>query len=115
MISRSTERDFLDSDEYAVNARLILAHAGPFVAGPSRWRSHIGFGLRRIDFDAPNRSVDPTRTRRDTERRFEVGTSVTLSRNWRAGIRASYSDVDSNLPNFERDNLAVSLSATRRF
>jgi len=115
LISRDTRRAFLDSGEYGVTARLALRHASPFGFGPQRWFSHLLVGLRRIDFDAPNPAVDPARTRRDDEIRFGAGTSADLSRHWRAGLRLSYSDVDSNLPNFTRDNLAVSLSATRRF
>ena len=66
-------------------------------------------------YSSPDPTVDPNVKRGDHEYSLGVGSTLDINRDWSVSLEGSASNVTSNIRNFVRDNLSMSLSATRRF
>jgi tetratricopeptide (TPR) repeat protein len=122
VIDRHAKREFHDSVEVGALARVDLTYSSPLNFGAERalpfgrnWRAYASVIYRNLDFDTPNPRTDPSKARNDDEWRVSLGNAMPITRRWRVNLEASYSEVGSNIANFERNNLSVALSATRRF
>jgi len=99
------------------DARVSLSHYydAPFGLTPWPWYATIGGTYIVRDYDAPDIVVDPTRTREDDEFRVWFTNNFQVTRDWSIWLQIKYVEVDSNLPNFDRDNLSTSLAVRHRF
>jgi hypothetical protein len=69
-------------------------------------------GFSITDYDQANKQMEWDVARRDIE--WRVGASLDMKIDPRFGVRTTvqYANIDSNLPNFEMDNLSVSIGPT---
>jgi hypothetical protein len=72
-----------------------------------------GFSL--TDFLAPNPAIARNISREDTEWRVGAALDVQVYQNWGVRTHVQYTEVLSNLPNFDMKNFAVSVGPTYRF
>ena len=107
--------DFNSYKRYSIDMALpyefslgMFGSARQFVVAPT-------FGYSFARYDAPNPIVDPFVLRRDNE--WRVGGIVDAQLIDNIGVRAqlNYFKINSNLPNYTTDNLAVSVGPTLRF
>ena len=69
--------------------------------------------VNRYDAEDPN--VDPDERRLDRQWRLTFNNTARLSGAWALEMQVQYTDVDSNLPNFEFTNTSVTLGLSTRF
>lgn len=115
VLDRAASADFNDSLEIGALARLDYAYDSPFGLLPGRWRAYVTGGYRSVDYDAPNARVDPLVARNDDVWRFSVGNAFPITGRWQANAEVSGLFADSNLPNFERENISASINLTYWF
>ena len=94
---------------------MIYSYATELFGDKKNVRSYASVGVRDTTYSAPDPTVDPNRSRQETAYRFGLGSTLTLDRWWSVSLEGAVSDVTSNIRNFKRNNLSVSLTATRRF
>lgn len=114
-IDRAAKADFNDSFELGLRVRGDWTYASPFAFAPGRWRFFVGGGWRDTDYDTANPRVDPTRIRDDREWRFNVGNAIPITGRLHAIIEVTGQYLESNIPNFERDNISTILSMSYWF
>lgn len=115
LIDRSAKARFNDSLELGIRVRTDITYDSPVAWSEGRWRFYVAGGYRDTDFDSANPRVDPVRVRDDREWRFNVGQAVPITGRLHAILEVSGQFVDSNLPNFERDNISTTLSMSYWF
>jgi tetratricopeptide (TPR) repeat protein len=106
------------NDAYAFDAlglelSLPFEFDGPF--GGRRWQLTPAVSVQRLAYDAPNPLVDPSRRRRDTELRVGATLDVPVSDRFGIAAQLQYSTIRSNLPNYDTDNVSISVGPTVRF
>jgi len=69
----------------------------------------------RSTFNDPDPAVDPAKRRRDHEARFSFVTTVPILRNLAAVMTVGYTNVDSNIVNFDYHNFYYSVGASLSF
>lgn len=114
-LQRETRRAFNDNWEVGLTGRLVYSYATELFGDKKNVRSYASVGVRDTTYSAPDPTVDPNRSRQETAYRFGLGSTLTLDRSWSVSLEGAVSDVTSNIRNFKRNNLSVSLTATRRF
>ncbi|HEV2560425.1 MAG TPA: tetratricopeptide repeat protein [Microvirga sp.] len=100
-------------DSVGVDIGLPVTFDGPF--GDRRWTVTPTFGLTHYTYEAPNPLVDPTRRRRETEWRVGALLDIPVHPLFGLSLHVQYSATQSNLPNYDTDNLSVTLGPTIRF
>ncbi|MEM7408124.1 MAG: tetratricopeptide repeat protein [Pseudomonadota bacterium] len=116
LVQREADRDFNSSFEWGGSLRLIKSHSSDWLGlGTGQFRSYLHAGLRDVRFSAPDPGVDQNTKRNDHEYTLGLGSTLSLNRQWSVSLEGSATNVTSNIRNFVRDNLSVSLSATYRF
>jgi len=115
LIDRKTRRDFRDAREVGLLGAINTAYA-PLFGEPSRpWKAHLSLSYRNADYDAPDPRIDPTRSREDDRWRIEAGTTIPIADDWGLRLGLARSSVDSNIPNFKRDNTQFNMNFVGRF
>ncbi len=105
---RDAEVDWETRDFYAM--QLTYSQAFRPLGDTGRpWRWILGLRAERLDYDAGDPAIDPGTARRDDRLRASMSASLPLSKHLNLLVTTSYTDVDSNLPNFEYDNWGGSL------
>ena len=105
VIDRHAKARFQESVQVGALGRADLGYSAPLQMGSGgNWRAYAAVIYRNLDFDTPNPRTDPTKARNDDEWRLMVGNAMPINRNWRANLEISYSEVGSNIANFERNN-----------
>jgi hypothetical protein len=104
---RDTRETFLDR----TRQRIRLAGSTDL---PTLWSGAEGSptlrgGIAYLDsaYDGPDPSVSPTITRADTEWAFDVGLTLPVRDGWSVEVGADYTRTDSNLPNYDRDEVGA--------
>ena len=64
-------------------------------------------------YSSPDPTVDPNIERGDRRYSLGAGSTLDINRDWSVSLEDSASNVTSNIRNFVRDNLSMSLSATQ--
>ncbi len=107
--------DFNSYKRYSVDMALpyefalsVFGTARQFVVAPT-------FGYSFVRYDAPNPIVDPFVVRHDNEWRVGGIFDAQLVDNIGIRTQLNYFKINSNLPNYTTDNLAVSVGPTVRF
>ena len=72
-------------------------------------------GIRNRYFDAPNPDVDPTKDRNDMQYRVTGTNRVRVSEDLSIILQGKYVKNESNLPNFDFENIAGTVAAALRF
>ncbi|MGE0484953.1 MAG: hypothetical protein AB7Q81_12500 [Gammaproteobacteria bacterium] len=115
LISRTAKAVWNDSLELGVRVRGDYSYAAPFDWTPGRWRLFAGGEYRDTDYDAANPAIDPLRIRDDREWRFTAGNAIPITGRLQAIFEVSGQFVESNLANFDRDNISTTLSMSYWF
>jgi hypothetical protein len=109
------ERSFYSYSLAGVRARYGMALGfGEGISGYS-WSLLTGADIYWRWFDSPDPNVDPTVTRDDFEWRLTASLSVPIAENWEVVPQLDYTRINSNLNNFDYDNLAAWLGLRWRF
>jgi tetratricopeptide (TPR) repeat protein len=98
-------------------ADLSLIYATAWnVLGNWRRITFIPFaGIIRTDYDAADPLVDPSMAREDLERRVGIAVDAQVTERIGLGVRMQYSRTDSNIINYDTNNLSVFGGPTIRF
>jgi Tetratricopeptide repeat len=112
----------LDAREaFRANTQLIAAASVTYYFDPEFWNVRqpwsVNFAVARIatDYDAPDPGVDPDVTREDDEWRFSLLGTVPVTDSLSVIAQVQRYLVDSNLPNFEYNNWALTSGLSWRF
>jgi tetratricopeptide (TPR) repeat protein len=107
--------DFNSYDRWAVDigfpftfALNVLGEERQFVFTPTA-------GYTLTDYEAPNPAIQRGVFREDREWRIGAALDVQVYQNWGIRTFVQYSEVSSNIPNFEYTNFSVSVGPTYRF
>lgn len=104
-----------DNWELGLSAWVEHEYGAPFAVTPWPWTVFFELEWIRARYDAPDPSVDPFTTRSDDEWRLTLSNTARFSKNWAFETQLHYTDVNSNLPNFEFDNTALTVGLSARF
>jgi hypothetical protein len=109
------DKDFESNDEYRAEGGFLVRYDAP--GGISRWpwEFSVKGGVRFRDFDDPNPEVDPMVAREDTQYRVSGTQRFRLTEDLSVVMQGAYIKTDSNLPNYEYENITGSLAAALRF
>jgi hypothetical protein len=66
-------------------------------------------------YDSPDPLVDSTVSRREQEWRLGLFNEVPIAEKWALTQQFEYRTTSANLPNYERDNLILTVGVNRRF
>ena len=103
------------NDEYGVAVSFDYTYPAPFGLDAPPWVVTLGAGYFWTSFEKPDRGVDPTRKRQDEELRLNLLNSFRITEDWSVELQLQYFRNDSNLPNFDRDNLIVTIGGQLTF
>lgn len=79
------------------------------------WEIAVGGGYRHVDYVDPNPRIDSTREREDDRWDVWVRQTVGLAEEWYVFAEGRYTKADSNIPNYDFDNLSALGGVTWRF
>ncbi|MEO8557842.1 MAG: hypothetical protein ABI439_02180 [Rhodospirillales bacterium] len=113
--SNSAKERFYSYNLYQVDISSTVNFDVPFLTLPSK-ASFTPFASYVVtDYKAPNDTFDPDVTRKDREWRFGASLDVPISEHVGTFALVQYSSVDSNLPNFQSRNFAVSFGFSIKY
>ena len=121
--AKATNAERSDRDRFDFNSydRLTADIGFPMPFTLTFWDKPYQFvftptaGFSVTDFLQPNPTIDRDVTREDREWRVGAALDVQLFENWGLRTHLQYTEVQSNLPNFDMKNFAVSVGPTYRF
>lgn len=108
-------------EDYRANTEWLGAATFSYFFDPELWAARqpwsINFAVARLytHYDAPDPAVDPNVTREDNEWRFTLYNTVPLTDSLSLVGQLQRFIIDSNLPNFEYRNWAVSAGLSWQF
>lgn len=104
---RDTRETFLDRTRQRVRvaASTDLPAFWPGMEGTPNLRGGIAYLDSR--YDGPDPAVSATTTREDTEWAFDVDLMIPVQDSWSVELGADYSRTNSNLPNYDRDEVGA--------
>ncbi len=94
-----------------MNVRVFLGGA----QSRAPWSLFLNGLWREASYQEPDLMIDPDRDRKDSRIDLAAGIDVPVSRAFSITLTGTYTKNDSNLPNFDYDNSAGSLSFVGRF
>ena len=106
---------FQSNDDVRVEGGFLVRYDAPFGITPWPWEFVVKGGIRNRYFDAPNPDVDPTKDRNDMQYRVTGTNRVRVSEDVSIILQGKYVKNDSNLPNFDFENIAGTVAAALRF
>jgi tetratricopeptide (TPR) repeat protein len=101
---RVTGRDYYDFTGADFRASYYTVYGNPFGWDGQSWTTGFYAGLGMRTYGGPDRAVDPTQTRKDTDMRLGVTTTVPIADQWSVLLQAEYSRNGSNIRNYDYDN-----------
>jgi len=105
---------FFDFNQWEADA--ALTYAFPSLLGASlNWSVSPFARVIWTSFDAPNPTIDPLTTRRDTEWTVGVIFDTPISKTFGVSTTVQYDRTNSTLPNYRQDNLSAMTGPTVRF
>lgn len=94
----------------------LIYSTGVYWFGSARRVTFIPFvGIVQTDYDTPDILVDPTMKREDLERRVGIAVDAQVTERVGVGVRLQYSKTDSNIINYDTNNLSIFGGPTVRF
>lgn len=108
------EKGYESFDEISASLTYQFGYAAPF-AGMPQWIAAAFAGYAHSWYDRPDRSVLPGRKRDDDEWRIGAYNVFNLSKDWSALALIEYVENDSNIRNFDYNDLSIMIGVTRRF
>ncbi len=106
---------FEENDQYAVTAGATYAYPAPFGLTPVPWEITAEAGFTATDYKEPDPAIAPGRTRHDEEWWIGVHNSFRMTEAWSLEAQLRYIVNESNIRNFDRDNLVVLFGALATF
>jgi|GEM_PF-2976795 len=110
---RDTRNRSDDRDQHRYRGTVTYRYPWSFTEDKSRIRFAAAF--TESDFGGPDNVVSTVTTRKDEEWAFDISNTTPIAEDLTLDLSASYSDRDSNLPNFVVEDTTVSAGITWRF
>jgi hypothetical protein len=107
--------DYNSYKRYSIDMALPIEFVVPMFGTPHRFVFAPTIGYSRSDYEAPNFIVDPNIVRHDKEYRYGAIFDAQIIDNIGLRTLVQYTRIDSTLPNYTTNNLAVSVGPTVRF
>lgn len=101
--------------DYDLEAGYAIQYAAPFAVTAVPWMSSLSVGHQWATYDASDTGVDPNTTRHDRAWRVGALTSVGLTESWSLILNVHYTRNDSDVPNYQYRNWAVTTGANWKF
>ena len=111
----SAKKDYNSNRELAALGGVSIRYDAPFGVTSWPWLFSVSGARIITDYDDPDPAVDPGVTRSDKEWRVAVSNNIGLTRDWSIVVQVQYLRADSNLPNFERENMVALIGASWNF
>lgn len=112
---RTADLDFFAYRSIEARLTYIVSYANPFGWDDRGWTSTIyGGPLKRV-YEGADPAVDSTVQRHDTEYRIGATDTIPLSDKWSVYLQAEYSNADSNIVNYQYDNVLALGGVTWHF
>lgn len=108
-------RKFNSFDAVAIDVAFPIDFAAPIPIGTGTWSFAPTLGLTSSRYGGPDPTVDPNATRRDFEWRIGARLDIPIYENFGIMTQVQYSRIDSNVPNYDTRNFAVSFGTTLKF
>jgi len=109
------EKDFNANLRYGGMLGLTQQFAAPWGLTAGRWSLVGTVGYTGYEYEAPDPSVDPNVTRRDKEWRASLAQVVPVAQSWSLTLQVEYLKTESNIPNYQYENVSVLLAVGYRF
>jgi hypothetical protein len=106
---------FQSNDEIRAEGGFLVRYDAPGDIVQWPWEFSVKGGIRHRDFDAPDPKVDPLVARDDQQYRVTGTQRFRLTEDLSVILQGSYVKNDSNLPNYEYENISGSVAAALRF
>jgi hypothetical protein len=107
---------FIDYNSYdQVSADVAFPIDFEGLWGSRRWTFIPSAGWAESDYDQPNPIIDPFVRRKDREWRVGALLDIPVHDWFGLAVQVQYSEVNSNLPNYDTRNLSVVFGPTLRF
>jgi hypothetical protein len=113
-VRNDARRDYNAFEQLSFDVGFPIEFAG-FWPGPRPWVLIPTAGISKAQYDQPNFIIDPLVKRRDTEWRVGAALDVPVYAAVGIGIQVQYASTDSNIRNYETNNLSVVFGPTVRF
>jgi hypothetical protein len=113
--NNDARENFFSSLGYMADLGVVWDFDAPFIQLRRKITATANVGITHTQYRAANPNFDPTRRRRDREWRLGFGLEVPITEGVGFFGLFQYQTVDSNIPNFRNDNIAVSFGPTLRF
>src|SRR5690606_2807565 len=107
------EAKYQSFDRYGGGMNLRIFFGGAQQRAP--WSLFLTGLWREASYQEPDPMIDPGREREDSRMDVSAGIDVPLSRALTLTITGTYTNNDSNLPNYDFDNSAGSIALVGRF
>lgn len=111
-----TRRAYLDFTEVELTGGLAFIYPAPVAIGDQMfWNVSVSASHFWRDYGGPDPLIDPNVTRSEHEWRVVVFNEIPFAQDWSLAQVFEYQTNDANLPNFDRNNLIVSIGIVRKF
>ncbi len=112
----TTQAAWFDFTEYQAGGGMAAVYPAPVTTAASAfWNVTTAFAYYWRCFGQPDPLIDPGRTRSEREWRIRLLNEIPLLRSWSVVQQVEYARTNANLPNYDRDNLIVSVGLSYRF
>ena len=112
-IRNDARLDYNSYEQLSLDLGFPVELAG-FWPGPRPWILIPTAGVSRANYDQPNFIIDPFVKRRDTEWRVGAALDVPVHGLVGLGIQVQYASTESNIRNYDTNNLSVVFGPTLR-
>lgn len=110
---RDTNVESDDRVQHRYRGSVTYRYPLSFTEDPSRFRFAVAY--TESDFEAPDVAISAVTTREDEEWAFDISNATPIAEDITFDLSASFSNRDSNLPNFVVEDTSVSAGITWRF
>jgi hypothetical protein len=107
--------DFNSYDRVAADIGFPIPFSLALAGTPHQFFFTPAVGGSRTDYAQPNPAIDPAVARLDKEWHVSASLDTQIYGSWGIRLLVQYTETLSNLPNFDMDNLSVSIGPTLRF
>lgn len=111
----ATDRSYFDYRSGELRLSFVASHANPLGWDERSWTSSLYGGATRRRYGGPDPQVSPGTTRSDVEWRTGAWVMAPIGDSWSLLLQAEYVKADSNLVNYDYDNLVGLIGAVWRF
>lgn len=109
------DKPYYAADRLGLGVKWWAQYTGPFQLAPGSWTTLLKAEWDWKTYGGPHPLIDPDTTRRDQTWRLSASQIVPLTDTLDLHVQANWALVDSNLPNYDRDNIGTMIGVSYRF